>query len=210
MEGQVVKVDRRRLRKKWVPTPQIDAVIRAAYQKSAGKTPIIRQTAKRIGWPRWAVSKRAGELGLSTRYQPERVWSSEELAILEKHSFKSPLAIQQRLQKAGFGRRTETSIVLKRKRLSLTGPNLVDGYSPTMLAKLLGIDGHTVQRWIASGRLKAQKREGFGLAGGVGEYHWLPWKRVRAFIVENPTMIDLRKVDALWFIDLLGGRMRQV
>src|ERR1035438_3220876 len=74
---------------------------------------------------------------------------------------------------------------------------------PNSLAQALGIDPHAVTRWIKSGHLKAKFR---GTARGPqqnGDSYLIQEKDVRRFILENPTEIDLRKVDQLWFLDLI-------
>jgi hypothetical protein len=76
-------------------------------------------------------------------------------------------------------------------------------YSAYSLAQALGIDPHAVTRWIKSGHLKAKFR---GTARGPqqnGDSYLIQEKDVRRFILEHPTDIDLRKVDQLWFLDLL-------
>ena len=76
-------------------------------------------------------------------------------------------------------------------------------YSANSLASALGIDNHVVSRWIHSGHLKAQPR---GAARGEaqhGDAYLIHEKDVRRFIIEHPTDIDLRKVDQLWFLDLI-------
>jgi hypothetical protein len=76
-------------------------------------------------------------------------------------------------------------------------------YSANSLAQALGIDSHAVTRWIKSGHLKAKLR---GTARGEqqhGDIYLIYEKDVRRFILEHPTDIDLRKVDQLWFLDLI-------
>jgi hypothetical protein len=76
-------------------------------------------------------------------------------------------------------------------------------YSAYSLAQALGIDPHAVTRWIKSGHLQAKFR---GTARGPqqnGDSYLIQEKDVRRFILEHPTEIDLRKVDQLWFLDLL-------
>ena len=94
-----------------------------------------------------------------------------------------------------------TGIHLKLKRMRFKH----DGsfYSAYSLAQALGIDPHAVTRWIKSGDLKANFR---GTARGPqqnGDSYLIQEKDVRRFILEHPTEIDLRKVDQLWFLDVL-------
>jgi hypothetical protein len=76
-------------------------------------------------------------------------------------------------------------------------------YSAYSLAQALGIDPHAVTRWIKSGHLKGKFR---GTARGPqqnGDSYLIQERDVRRFILEHPTDIDLRKVDQLWFLDLI-------
>ena len=108
--------------------------------------------------------------------------------------------IRLKLKSAGYSR-TVTGIRLKLKRMRFKH----DGsfYSAYSLAQALGIDPHAVTRWIKSGHLKAKLR---GTARGPqqnGDSYLIQEKDVRRFILEHPTDIDLRKVDQLWFLDLI-------
>ena len=148
--------------------------------------------------PHWALKKRARELGLART--KELPWSEAELAILSRYAWMSDERIRLRL-KAAVYKRTVTGIHLKLKRMRFKH----DGsfYSANSLAQALGIDSHAVTRWIKSGRLKAKLR---GTARGPlqnGDTYVIQEKDVRQFILQHPTEIDLRKVDQLWFLDLI-------
>jgi hypothetical protein len=154
--------------------------------------------AKKVGMPHWALKKRARELGLArTKEVP---WSEPELAILSRYAWMSDERIRLKLKAAGYAR-TVTAIHLKLKRMRFKH----DGsfYSANGLAQALGIDSHAVTRWIKSGHLKAKLR---GTERGPhqnGDIYLIHEKDVRRFILEHPTDIDLRKVDQLWFLDLI-------
>ncbi len=94
-----------------------------------------------------------------------------------------------------------TAIHLKLKRMRFKD----DGsfYSANGLAQALGIDSHAVTRWIKSGHLKAKRRGTARTEQQNGDIYLIHEKDVRRFILEHPTDIDLRKVDQLWFLDLI-------
>ncbi|HME31663.1 MAG TPA: hypothetical protein VKG65_02810, partial [Terriglobales bacterium] len=122
------------------------------------------------------------------------------LGILSRYAWMSDERIRLKLKSAGYSR-TVTGIRLKLKRMRFKH----DGsfYSAYSLAQALGIDPHAVTRWIKSGHLKAKLR---GTARGPqqnGDSYLIQEKDVRRFILEHPTDIDLRKVDQLWFLDLI-------
>ena len=166
--------------------------------RSAKTRPGIRLLAKKVGMPHWALKKRARELGLART--KELPWSERELEILARYAWMSDERIRLKLKAAGYSR-TVTGIHLKLKRMRFKH----DGsfYSAYSLAQALGIDPHAVTRWIKSGHLKAKFR---GTARGRqqnGDSYLIQEKDVRRFILEHPTDIDLRKVDQLWFLDLI-------
>lgn len=179
---------------------QIDQMIRAAYLER-GKSralPGLKLLAKKLGLPHWALKKRARQLGLVRT--KEKPWSEPELEILARCSWMSDERIRLKLKSAGFSR-TTTAIHLKMKRMKFK--NDASFYSANGLASALGIDSHVVSRWIRSGSLRARAR---GTARGPaqnGDIYLIHEKDVRRFVIEHPTEIDLRKVDQLWFLDLI-------
>ena len=191
---------RTRGRRKYVFTDQIDQLIREIYlsHRDAKTRPGIQLLAKRVGMPHWALKKRARELGLART--KELPWSEPELQILARYAWMSDERIRLKLKAAGYAR-TVTGIHLKLKRMRFKH----DGsfYSACSLAQALGIDSHAVTRWIKSGHLKAKLR---GTARGPlqnGDTYVIQEKDIRRFILEHPTDVDLRKVDQLWFLDLI-------
>ena len=127
-----VKVQSRR---KYVFTDQIDQLIRAVYlnHRDAKTRPGIRPLAKKVGMPRWALKKRARELGLART--KELPWSGAELGILARYAWMSDERIRLKLKAAGYSR-TVTGIHLKLKRMRFKH----DGsfYSAYSLAQALG------------------------------------------------------------------------
>ena len=194
---ELVKVQSRR---KYVFTDQIDRLIRESYHNRRDeKTRFnIRILAKKVGMPHWALKKRANELGLART--KELPWSETELGILARYAWMSDERIRLKLKAAGYSR-TVTGIHLKLKRMRFKH----DGsfYSAYSLAQALGIDPHAVTRWIKSGHLKAKLRGTARTKQQNGDSYLIQEKDVRRFILEHPTDIDLRKVDQLWFLDLL-------
>ena len=74
-------------------------------------------------------------------------------------------------------------------------------YSASGLANIMGIDDHTIANWIAKGLLKATRKDS---DCKNSTYQILP-KDVRDFIKSNVAIVDLRKVDKFWLVDLLTG-----
>ena len=187
-------------RRKYVFTDQIDQLIREIYlnHRDAKTRPGIRQLAKKVGMPHWALKKRARELGLART--KELPWSEPELEVLARNAWMSDERIRLKLRAAGYAR-TVTGIHLKLKRMKFKH----DGsfYSASGLSQALGIDSHAVTRWIKSGHLRAKFRGTARTEQQNGDIYLIHEKDVRRFILEHPTDIDLRKVDQLWFLDLI-------
>lgn len=81
----------------------------------------------------------------------------------------------------------------------------LNGQSATHLAMCLGEDTHFVQRAINRGLIKTNRRIQNRTPQQGGNAYLIKDKDAREFIVENVNMIDLRKVDKYWFVDLLTG-----
>lgn len=188
-----------RRRRKYVFTARLDERIRETYLHPNAKTrPSIRQLAEQVGIPHWALKKRARELGLART--KERPWSEPELAILARYAWMSDERIRLKLKAAGYPR-SATGIRLKLRRMRFKfDPSF---YSAKGLADALGIDAHVVTRWIKAGHLRAQLRGTRRTEQQGGDTYLIREKDVRRFILEHPTEIDLRKVDQLWFLDLI-------
>ena len=189
-----------RRHRKYVFTAQIDQRIREIYlsHPNAKTRPGIRQLAEQVGIPHWALKKRARELGLART--KEKPWSEAELTILARYAWMSDEHIRLKLKASGYVR-TVTGIHMKLRRMRFkSDPNF---YSGKGLADALGIDSHVVTRWIKAGHLRAQLRGTARSEQQGGDIYLIREKDVRRFILEHPTEIDLRKVDQLWFLDLI-------
>lgn len=196
----VDRTDNAARRRKYIFTARLDERIRDIYLTHLGaKTrPGIRQLAEQVGIPHWALKKRARELGLART--KEKPWTEAELAILARYAWMSVERMRLKLKAAGYAR-TVTAINLKLKRMRFkSDPGF---YSAKGLADALGIDSHVVTRWIKAGHLRAELRGTKRTEQQGGDSYFIQEKDVRRFILAHPTEIDLRKVDQLWFLDLI-------
>lgn len=186
---------------KYVITPEIHEKIGRVYQEMTGNNE-VNELAARIGYPRHKITRYAIQQGWLATQKKEPDWTEAELKILEHLSYLSPEGIQKRLKKAGYSR-SVTGIVLKRKRMRFL-QNL-NGQSMTQLAECFGVDGKTVQRWLLKGWLQAKRRGTNRTELQGGDAWYIKEKDVKNFIIENPELIDLRKVDKFWFIDVVAN-----
>ena len=80
----------------------------------------------------------------------------------------------------------------------------MDGQSVTKLAMCFGVDVHSVSRWIKEGLLKAQMRGTQRTERQGGDIYYIRDQWIRDFIKENIGLIDIRKVDKFWFVDVMS------
>jgi hypothetical protein len=192
--------------RKWryAPSPAIDELIRAAYEKQRlGDRLALTVVSRKLGWPRYAMAKRGAELGV-TRIK-ERVWSECEEEILNRYGHLPISAVQRRLLQSGF-ERSCAAVQVKVTRLRIK-QNL-DGYSACSLALAFGVDVHKVLGWIHRGLLKAVRRGTERQSSQGGDTWWITHRDVQRFVLRAPDEIDLARVEKFWFLDLLtSGRI---
>jgi len=188
-------------KKKWFWNDITDAALRSA---PSGYDPTVRgrsqELAERLGVPRWAVNRRAAALGLSR--PKDRPWSAQEEAYLEANLHHvSAKALARKLG------RSPTAVKLKAKRLGLRKYD--EGYTASSLAEALGVDPHWVLARIRSGKLRASHRHTERTSGQGGDSWLITDEAVVEFLAEHPYDIDLRKVDSLWFMDLIAPYLQR-
>lgn len=169
-------------------TDQARRILRDTYDS---RTETIDQLVVTLQVPRHTVKRWARQLGLA-RTKPRR-WTPEEDAYLDQN-----LSRRSVERMALHLRRTVTAVALRAKRLRITKSD--EGYTSESLALALGVDGHKVRRWIAGGVLRATRRH----TRRENDTYYISDNAVRDFVVDYPGEINLRMVDSLWFIDLLG------
>jgi hypothetical protein len=193
---------------KWVFTPAMDAEIREAYahQVSMDRTQTVKPLAEKLGVPRWKICRRAAVLGLVqtslNHAKQNRPWTKAEKEITAKCAHLSPTRIGLKLKAAGFAR-SENSIRIYIQRHIGRKPR--SHYSATSLANLLGIDSHAVMRWIRQGWLKAEHAGTKRTERQNGDSNVIQPEDVRQFIIDYVHLVDFRKVDKFWIVELLTG-----
>ncbi len=186
--------------RKYVFTPAMDATIAYAYRTLTPRGRVVQALATTLNMPAWRIKRRARELAAFEPCVRVPVWSPQELRILEANARFSPETIQRRLLKQGFAR-SVAAIVLKRKRLRLVRD--LGGFSACQVALGFGVDPKTVSRWIDSGLLRAERRGTRRTERQGGDMYFVTASAVRDFIVRHIGIIDIRKVEKVWFVDIL-------
>jgi hypothetical protein len=180
-------------------TSEMDQKIMHTYSINTDSKPRILNLANKFNMPRWALYQRALKIDAVHSSQQKKKWSREEVIILKKYAQYQPQTIMKKLQKAGF-QRSIASIVLKRKRMRLLS-NL-DGMSASLCAESLGVDLLWVLKQIRSGLLKAKEIRK-DKQGKINYY--IKEKDLRQFVIDNPELIDLRRVEKFYFIELIAN-----
>lgn len=176
-------------KKKYFFDEASDRLIRERYDS---RTETICRLSKSLGVPGWAIKRRAQALGLART--KEKPWSEKETAYLESNLHRLSLAVLAR--KTG---RSVTAVAIKAKRLGIR--KIDEGYSVRSLAQAFGVDDHKIIDWINLGILTASRRN----SERPRDIYFISDRAIKRFVSAYPTEFDLKKVDQLWFIDLLAG-----
>jgi hypothetical protein len=197
---------RRRRKRLYLPSEQIDQLIREGYRRfwEFNSRKAIKATASRIGWPAWAVKKRARVLGLC-RASEAQPWTEQEEQLLQQWSHHCDDVIVRKMRERGI-HRTATAVHLKIKRLRIRTNR--DWYSATSLAEAFGVDQHKITGWIRRGLLHAERRGTERTEAQGGDSWYILHSAVRDFVFKCPDEVDLKKVEKFWFLDLItDGRI---
>jgi hypothetical protein len=91
---------------------------------------------------------------------------------------------------------------LKAKRLHLNKAT-AGGYTMRCIEQLTGWDHHKIGWLISSGRLKAKRRRTERRAANGGDMWFISDAALYRCIIHWPEILDLRRVDRDWLLDLL-------
>jgi len=193
----------------WVRQPTsewIDAQIRREYATGAPRLKNLASHINRhVGWIKW----RAGELGVrrTAGTTPYLHWLPEEDAILEAalDDECSVGQMQRRLREAGYLR---TPQGIRRRVWENHGGVRRSHYTPGEVATLFGVHYDTVYKWIAKGKMDAQRKPGLtmtGLTEGPGNHQITP-QAISRFMRQHVAAWDHRKMRKEVLVDFLIGQ----
>lgn len=187
-------------------SPEIDEALRMVYglsrdygrgDSSHTGSLTLKEITLRFGRTRGYLRRRAEELNLPLRQvKRHSKWSEEEQRILERNAHLSCEAIQKRLVNEGY-KRTISAI---RDRITLH--NLRQGtpyFRQEELVQYLGVSAQKVRRWMQEGLIRCQRMQ----TNSPTDPRLVHRNEVRRFVQRNPMAIDLRRVDQLWFLDIV-------
>lgn len=180
-------------------TPERRSYIQKHY--SVSDKGMSLRIARVLQVPKWRVVRWAAEMGLCTRGPKSPDWTADEVAFLESHiGSRHPNWIAKQLK------RSVTAVVVKSKRLQIDRRGCRDWMTASSVALGFGLEVHTVIRWIEKGWLQAER---FGKDHPDGRASaWKVWPQALSrFVREHPAAYTLAKVDQVWFLDLVFGRL---
>lgn len=170
-------------------TAEWDAALRAGYAHClVGRPTVAIDKLQRLtGYPRYIVRLRAQRLGITR--DTRRPWTPVELRMLRENAGH----VSVKGIAAMLGRSHES--VASRMQIESLKRSVRCGYSMQQLADMLGVDAHSVRKWIASGRLtlNAERR-----ISGTAVQQML-WVHLEA--------LDLRLCNQVWLKDQLRSLM---
>lgn len=191
-------------------TPEADEKIQTAYRDAVNmsRRPALRALSEELGIPTYAIRTRARNLGcpivqLFLQGRRPSPWSEEEKRIVQENAALTLSIISIKLRQAGFSRSpTAIKIFISRQ----IGRKPKSAYSATCLAQRMGIDIHVVTRWIRQKLLRASAAGTVRKPQQGGDFFAIAPADVREFVINYTALIDFRKVDKFWLVELLTGK----
>jgi hypothetical protein len=183
-------------KRKYAFTDKIDGEIERIYRDEPNKKS-MRKLADKLGWPRWVLTKRAGDLGVARI--KETPWSKAELDLLRELHWMTPHTMAGKFKERGFHRsKTAINLMLKRKDARADS----GWWSPNLFAKAIGLDSHCITRWLELGWLPFEIKQLRSERQG-GDMRAVREVDIYIFLVTHRHDYDLRKVNQQWLLSML-------
>jgi DNA-binding transcriptional regulator YiaG len=177
-------------------TPELEEMIREAHRLAIPGW--HARLAEKLGKSRPWLSAHVSRLGLaSPRTAPMR-WTKEEVQILTEHAEKSAETVQKHMKAAGYAR-TAAAINTQRLRIGVDRHD-PDTWNCGELARLIGVSSTTVSKWMDLGHLKFERK-----SESSSSHRMVTRKQFQKFARVHIHLIDLRKVEQVWFKDVMWG-----
>ena len=180
----------------------LDDALRARWPEMTEKGD-VRKLAEELNVPRWWLSQRARQLGLTVAHKKEPPWTAAEEALMRKAPLHNPDRCSEIFREHGFNR-SPTSICVKAKRMSLSRRATRTTFSGTSAAKVLGLNNKTITEYCIAGIIKATRRGTKRLPQQGGDTWDIEPHDLRAFVLDNLASFDIRKVEKIAFVELLA------
>lgn len=173
-----------------------EELVAAIKERYTGESDVITAIANEFKVPRYIVTRYAGLAGVAGKKEPN--WSEKEIEYLVQNwSEKGLDGCAKRLK------RTEVAVRLKAKRLGLGGVVRGSEYlSGQSVANLLGIDIHSVLRWMDMGLLLYKSAPFTDRSDGRRTITMVSIENLEQFLQNNINLWDSRKMKgSLWLKD---------
>ena len=169
----------------------IDQAIKARLVAGTGPR-AIKELSTEFNKPAWWISRRAGQLGLSSPRLKEPDWTQPEFDILDSCGEEGVNIVRRQLMLSGY-LRTVGSINAAMRRREVERLTL-SSMSARGVAEMMGVDGNTVLRWIEHRHLRAEP---------VGNTWRINKRDLRRWLLDHPTLFDLKRVRQEWFMAIM-------
>ncbi|WP_080833254.1 sigma-70 family RNA polymerase sigma factor [Cohnella massiliensis] len=173
-----------------------EALIEAIKARYTGNPTITNQLMAEFQVPRYVITNYAKKCGVARKKEPN--WTEKETQFLIQHwSEKGLVYCAKRLK------RTTVAVKLKAKRLGLGGivknSQFLTGQN---VANLMGIDIHSVLRWLDKGYLKYKSAPFPSRSDRNRTTTMISLEDLEVFLKSYPNLWDSRKmVGSLWLQD---------
>lgn len=178
-------------RRKYVWEPWMDELMRQHYDS---QSTTLDWLETQIPFPRHILAQRAGRLGVARCKDPG--WTDAELDYVHTHLGHEALPVMAK--KLG---RTQVAVCEMAKRRGVS-KYTAEGYTARRLFRLLGWHRPRVKRLVDRGWLEASRRQ-TGYADTRPDAYLITEDALYQCLIAHPELIDLRRVEKDWLLDLL-------
>ena len=198
-------LSRAMLKRPWID--EEEDLLRRQYVSKRHGGNAIHTAAQKLSRKSADVLRRAVILGL-TRVRSRYRWTEEEIAVVEQNAHKALETIQRKLKPVSPPRVCRTRAAIAHQITNNRFRRCLDGMDKQTLAMALGVSVEQIEVWRRNGLLKATRLPSLDQHKGAKTvYLQAPWFfpawQIRAFIFRFPGLIDLRRVNQLWLIELM-------
>jgi len=138
---------------------------------------------------------------LKIKLSKQSVAILEELASYLRHYTKRSRQ-PNALKAQGYDRSHQAMKIIK-ARSELLNSDKPSHYTLTPLSKLIGLDSHCLALWCKRGYLPFERKGTVRTKQQGGDSYLIKRTDLATFFRAHPEMIDFRKIDQQWFIQLL-------
>jgi hypothetical protein len=178
---------------------RINEVFRGHPERET-RHPALHQLASAINIPMPALALRGVQLSLDNLCSP--AWTDAELKLLAENRHLSKHKIAAILAAAGFQRSHQAGQIINARRELLTSDK-PSHYTAQQLSYLFGLDTHCIKKWLTEGWLPYEMKGTVRTIQQGGDSRIVKRDDLYTFVRAYPELVDFRKVNQPWFIQLI-------